>query len=228
MQNVWYNLFMPRPSRTDVADGVYHVINRRVGSMPIFKKKADYLVFEKLLEDCVTVRDMRIIAYCLMPNHWHLLLQPRYDGHMAKVLHWLTTTHTRRWHTHTKTIGEGALYQGRYKSFPVETNKYLLQVIRYIEKNPLRANLVPCAEDWEFSSFYKRNNKRDSWLSNTIVELPNNYRDWLHAQDDESTEQIRASVKRGIPYGSDMWVFETIEKFGLQSTVTEIGRPRKY
>lgn len=113
---------MSRPLRIDVADIVYHVINRGNKRMRFFEGDSDYLLFEALLEDLALVRDMRILAYCLIPNHWHLVLQPRKDGDLSQCMQWLTTTHTRRWHRERKTVGGGHLYQGRYKSFPVETN----------------------------------------------------------------------------------------------------------
>jgi putative transposase len=219
---------MPRVPRVDITDTIYHVINRRVGKMKLFLKDSDYKSFELLLEDIVNVQGMRLIAYCLMPNHWHLILQPRYDGHMAKTLHWLTTTHACRWHQNTNTVGQGPLYQGRYKSFPIEENAYLLNVIRYVESNPLRAGLVSKAEEWRFSSLPKRIGGKNSLLSDTIVPLPSNYLRWVNDTSDEDIETLRNSVNKGVPFGSDMWMFEAIEKFGLQSTVNKTGRPRKY
>jgi putative transposase len=219
---------MPRPLRVDVTDTIYHVINRRVGRSQMFFTDADYKVFETLLEDTAIVRGMRILGYCLMPNHWHLILQPSYDGHMGKTLHWLTTTHARRWREHNKTVGEGPLYQGRYKSFPVETDNHLLTLIAYVEGNPLRAKLVSKAQDWPYSSLHRRIQKKDTWLSDTIVSLPKKFEEWINTNNMENIETIRNSVNKGVPYGSDEWIFETIKKFGLQSTVNKTGRPRKY
>jgi putative transposase len=218
---------MPRPPRVDVADVVYHVINRANGRATIFQKDLEYKLFEVLLEDIVLVRGMRILAYCIMPNHWHLVLQPRNDGDLSETMQWLTTTHTRRWHRERKTIGGGHLYQGRYKSFPVETNEYLLQLIRYVERNPVRAKLVPRAEDWKYSSLYRRQQNTDRWLADTILPLPADYLAWVN-RSDEDLDRLRKSVNKGTPLGSDDWVLDMVESYGLGATVTEQGRPRKY
>jgi hypothetical protein len=88
------------------------------------------------------LRRMRILAYCLMPNHWHFVLWPYDDGDLAAFMHRLTTTHVRRWHLHRHSVGAGHLYQGTFKSFPVQSDAHLLTVCRYVERNPVRARLV--------------------------------------------------------------------------------------
>src|SRR5580698_2892446 len=91
-----------------------------------------------------------------MPNHWHMFVWPRKDGELSEYLRWVTVTHTQRWHAHHHTAGTGPLYQGRFKSFPVQSNEHLLTVCRYVERNALRANLVARAEDWRWSSLWRR------------------------------------------------------------------------
>lgn len=200
--------FMARAPRIDIGDIVYHAINRSNGRATIFHKPSDYQLFEELLQDSVLVRDMRILAYCIMPNHWHILLYPHHDGHMGEVLQWLLTTHTRRWHRDQRTVGGGHLYQGRYKSFPVETDTYLLQVIRYIERNPLRAHLVQRAEDWPYSSLYHRQHNTGDWLADTIVPLPKDYLTWVNEPEGDLAD-IRRSVNTGMPFGDDVWAAMT-------------------
>jgi putative transposase len=95
-----------------------------------------------------------------MPNHWHLLLWPRRDGELSEILRWITVTHTQRWHAHHRTAGTGPVYQGRFKSFPVQTDAHFLTVARYVERNALRAKLVPRAEDWQWSSIWRQGKKR--------------------------------------------------------------------
>src|SRR3989344_1043301 len=143
---------MPRASRVDIGGLVYHVINRANARAQIFRTDKDYRLFESALEEAKDLTDMRILVYCLMPNHWHLVLYPRQDGDLQRFMTWLTMTHTRRWHVAHRTIGSGHLYQGRYKSFLVQTNEYFLQLCRYVERNPLRAKLVTKAEQWRWSS----------------------------------------------------------------------------
>ncbi len=104
---------------------------------------------------------MRLLAYCLMPNHFHLLLWPREDGDLSQFMRWLTVTHTQRWHAHHRTAGTGHLYQGRFKSFPVESDDNFLTVCRYVERNAVRANLVERAEDWRWGSLSARRAKAD-------------------------------------------------------------------
>ncbi|KKT92713.1 MAG: hypothetical protein UW94_C0013G0004 [Parcubacteria group bacterium GW2011_GWA2_45_14] len=108
---------MPRATRTDVGSQVYHVLNRANARVQIFDDSKDYERFEQILEEVVNRYDMRLLSYCVMPNHWHLVLYPKQDGDLSKVMSWLTNTHTRKWHTSNNTIGEGHLYQERYKSF---------------------------------------------------------------------------------------------------------------
>ena len=115
---------MPRRPRLAAGDLAYHVLNRRVGRLPLFEKPADYATFEKILAEAHAQTRIRIAAYCLMPNHWHLLLWPRHDGELSEVLRWITVTHTQRWHVHHDTAGTGSVYQGRFKSFPVQTGTF--------------------------------------------------------------------------------------------------------
>ena len=119
---------MPRRPRLAAGDLAYHVLNRRVGRLPLFDKPADYAAFEKVLAEAHA--QTRIAAYCLMPNHWHLLLWPRHDGELSDVLLWITVTHTQRWHAHHHTAGTGPVYQGRFKSFPVQTDAHFLTVAK--------------------------------------------------------------------------------------------------
>ncbi|MBN1341599.1 MAG: transposase [Phycisphaerae bacterium] len=132
---------MPRRLRIDLGGFVYHVLNRRAGRLSLFKKDEDYASFTNVLDEASERVPMRVVAYCLMPNHWHLVLWPRHDGDLARYMQWLTTTRMRRWHAHHGTRGTGPLYQGRYKSFPIQDDRHFLIVSRYVERNPLRANL---------------------------------------------------------------------------------------
>ena len=99
---------------------------------------------------------MRLLASCLMLNHWHLVLWPEHAGDLSVYLHWLTTTHVQRWHGHHRTRGTGPLYQGRFKSFPIQEDEHLWTVCRSVERNALRAGLVTCAELWRWGSLSQR------------------------------------------------------------------------
>ncbi|MBS0184492.1 MAG: transposase [Nitrospira sp.] len=147
---------MPRRLRLAAGGLAYHVLNRRVGRLPLFENAPDYLAFEKILAEAQAHSRLRIAAYCLMPNHWHLLLWPRQDGELSEIMRWITVPHTQRWHAHHHTAGTGPLYQGRFRSFPVQTDEHFLTVARYVERNALRAKLVRRAEDWQWSSLWRR------------------------------------------------------------------------
>ena len=124
---------MARRPRLAAGDLAYHVLNRRVGRLSLFDQPADYAAFETILAEAQTQTGIRIAAYCLMPSHWHLLLWPRRDGELSEVLRWMTVTHTQRWHAHHHTAGTGPVYQGRFKSLPVQTDAHFLTVARYVE-----------------------------------------------------------------------------------------------
>ncbi len=148
---------MPRTARVAPGGMVFHVINRSVGRMPIFESDADYAAFERIIEETLLVSPMRICAYQLMPNHWHFVMWPRRDGELAEFMQRMTITHVRRWKENRGQVGYGPMYQRRYKSFPVESDDYFFQVVRYVERNALRANLVARAEDWRWSSLWRWN-----------------------------------------------------------------------
>ena len=221
---------MPRRPRLAVGDLAYHVLNRRVGRLPLFEKPADYATFEKILAEAHAQTRIRIAAYCLMPNHWHLLLWPRHDGELSEILRWITVTHTQRWHVHHDTAGTGPVYQGRFKSFPIQSDEHFLAVARYVERNALRAKLVKQAENWRWSSLWRRDQedaKLAAWLSAWPVERP---RDWISRINRPDIalelESLRLSVQRGRPFGEEAWVRRMAKRFGMESTLRPRGRPK--
>ncbi len=166
---------MPRRPCLAVGELAYHVLNRRVGRLPLFEQPGDYAAFETILAQAAGRTRIRRAAYCLMPNHWHVLLWPRHDGELSEVVRWITVTHTQRWHAHRKTVGTGPVYQGRFTSFPVLTNARFLTVARYIERNSIRAMLVGRAEDWRWGSVRQRTQgdpELSAWLSDWPIERP--------------------------------------------------------
>lgn len=221
---------MPRQARVSVANTIYHVINRANGRVQIFNTDKDYQHFESLMQEAKELTGMRILAYCVMPNHFHLVLYPRTDTDLAEFMGWLTTTHVRQYRTHTNTVGHGHLYQDRYKSFPVQTNEYATTLIRYIEQNPLRAKLVRRAEDWRSSSLFRREKggvKEKKLLDPLPIELPTNYLTSVNELlGTENLADIRYSVNKGKPYGKLDWVEHAIKQFDLWHTLRGPGRPR--
>ena len=222
---------MPRRPRLAAGDLAYHVLNRRVGRLELFEKPTDYAAFENILAEAYIQTKIRIVAYCLMPNHWHLLLWPMQDGELSEVLRWITVTHTQRWHAHHHSAGTGPVYQGRFKSFPVQTDEHFLTVARYVERNALRAKLAERAEDWQWSSLWRRiqtDPKFTSWLSTWPIERP---RDWAtivnHPHTASELEALRGSVQRGRPFGDEGWVRRMAPQFGMESTLRPRGRPTR-
>jgi putative transposase len=210
---------------------LFHVLNRGVGRMRLFLKDGDYQAFERILAKTLDTRPMRIVAYTLMPNHWHLVLWPQRDGQLADFMQKLTITHARNWQENRRRVGFGHLYQGRYKSFPIQGDEHFYQVVRYVERNPLRANLVNRADAWRWGSLWRRTHgiaEARAILSGWPLPRP---RLWLQhvnrAQTEGEVQAIRRSVKRGQPYGADHWVRTTTRRLGLESTLRPRGRPKK-
>ena len=220
---------MARRTRCSDAGYVYHVLNRAVGRATLFRKPADYAAFEKILCQAWERLGMRLLSYVVMPNHWHLVVWPREDGALSTYVQWLTVTHVRRWHAHHHSAGTGPIYQGRFKSFPVQEDDHFLTVCRYIERNPLRANLVEGAEHWRWSSLWHRVHATQvPWLSAWPMALPARWTEHVNGvQTEAELAALRRSVARGAPYGNDAWQERTVAALGLQSSVRRQGRPRK-
>ncbi len=158
-----------------------------------------------------------------------MVLWPKKDGEMTEFLRWLTLTHSQRLHAHRHTTGHGHIDQGRFKSFPIEQDQSLLNVLRYVERNALRANLVERAQDWRWCSLWRRlNGDRESLLSKWPVDIPADWVGWVNAaQTEAELEALRKCVNRGTPYGSEGWKTRIANALGLESTLHPRGRPRK-
>jgi putative transposase len=159
-----------------------------------------------------------------MPNHWHLVLLPRKTGELSQFFRWVCTTHVRRWRMHRRNNGDGHLYQGRFKRFPIQRDEHLLKVLQYGEANPLRA------EDWRYSSLWAGERPAESQvvLDQKILARP---ADWARRVNRsvaaEELERLHRSVNRGQPYGSDRWTQPAARRMGLKSTLRPPGRPPK-
>ena len=159
---------------------------------------------------------MRVLSFCLLPKHWHLVLWPVGDGDLSEYLRWLTNTHTRRWHSAQGTVGTGPLYQGRFKSFPIQADQHFVTVCRDVERNALRADLVARAEDWRWSSLWHRANssselRLDDWP------VPRG-REWVESVNAVETEAelqaLRRSAQSGTPCGTPIWQQRTAKRLG--------------
>ncbi len=222
---------MGRPLRAAAGGVIYHVWNRANGRQVIFEKTGDYDAFERVLAEAHTQVPMRTLAYCVMPNHWHLVHWPHRDGDLSRFMAWLALTHTQRWHAHHHSTGSGHLYQGRFKSFPVEANGHFLTVCRYVERNPLRAGLVVRAEEWRWSSLWRRSKgprQSTAWLAPWPLSRPQAWVEWTNEpQTGAELEALRRCVARGQPYGSESWVQRITRRLSLEGTLRPRGRPRR-
>lgn len=220
---------MPRPPRCDVAGMCFHVLNRGNARQTIFHKYEDYLAFERVLVEGLERTPVSLLGYCWMSNHWHMVLSPREDGGMSRLMSWVTMTHTARHHAHYGTAGSGHLYQGRYKSFPIQDDSHFLTVMRYVERNALAAGLCGRAEDWRHGSLHRWLHPHSSELKTATwpVRRPPG---WVRRVNipigDREQEQIRRAIARGQPFGDAGWVETTARQYDLESTLRKRGRPR--
>ncbi len=220
---------MGRPKRITLGGYVYHVLNRANGRLRIFRKSGDFEAFETILAEGIERVDMRICGYCIMNNHWHLLLWPYEDGDLSDYMRWVTLTHTQRYHVSHGTTGIGHLYQGRYKSFPIQADSHYLTVLRYIEANPLRAEIVDDPNNYSWSSFAARKgSEKPLNLSNGPVVLPANWPQLVNRNiGRKDHDRIYNSINRGSPLGDPNWTNRTATKLNLESTLKPRGRPIK-
>ena len=168
---------------------MFHVLNRTVAGLPLFRKEKDFEAFERIMVEAQELHPLRILAWCLMRNHWHFVVWPRQDGELTAHFRWLAHTHAMRWHAAHNTVGRGHLYQGRFKSFPVGEEEHFLMLCRYVERNALTAQVVGRAEDWRWGSLWARrrgDEKLKAILADWPVERPRN---WIALVNEAMTEK---------------------------------------
>jgi putative transposase len=205
------------------------VLNRANGKLRLFKKDEDYLPFERVLAEAFERVPIRILGWCLMPNHWHLVLWPKRDGELTAFMRWLTLTHAQRWKHAHGAVGHGHLYQGRFKSFPIQQDHHLLKVLRYVERNAVRPTLASRAERWRWGSAYVRQSRSHELkplLADWPVRRPANWPDLLNTPfTEEERKAIRQHIERSRPMGDEQWVKRTAKALGLQQSLRPRGRP---
>jgi len=223
-----YRPVMPRTGRADRGGICYYVINRGNARRQIFFKAGDYQAFLKALGNAHQEVPVTLLGYCLMPNHFHLIAWPGHDGELGRFMHWLENAHVRRYHRHYRSSGH--LYQGRFKSFPIQQDEHLLTVLRYVERNPIRAGLVERAEEWPWSSarWRRQGESPPLYLQLEPVARPPDWLDYVQQPLTlDELQAVRTSVNRGRPYGTLPWMQETAQALGLEPSLRPRGRPRK-
>ena len=219
---------MPRIARSMVGGYCYHVINRGNRQAELFHERADYAAFLSLITETQQRVALPILAACLMPNHVHLVVRPEGDDDLSTWAQRLFTTHVRR--HHRKYQSAGHLWQGRFKAFPIQQDRHLITVMRYVERNALRAGLVARAEHWHWGSLRWRA-MQGPWrveLAQSPVPLPQN---WVAYVNEPQTlaeiESIRTCIQRQRPFGAENWVEREAKALGLLHSVAPLGRPRR-
>lgn len=220
---------MPRKPRILRGNICYHVLNRGNGRSTVFHKDADYAAFLKLMKQASDRLPMRLLSYCLLPNHFHMVLWPKKDGDLSRWMQWLSTSHVRRHHREYESSGH--VWQGRFKSFPIQSDEHLLTVMRYVERNPVRAKSIPVrkAQNWKWSSVGSPAKDIEvPSLHPGPVERPKNWLSWVNEPVAETErDALNLCIARGQPYGEEKWKSRTAKKLGLESSLKPIGRPRK-
>ena len=220
---------MPRTARIAPGGIIYHVLNRGVGKMPLFRSARDYEAFQRCLVHTLESTPMRILAYCVMSNHWHLVLWPQRDDDLARFMLRLTIRHVRRWLIHRQDVGRGHVYQGRYKSFAMSDDDHLATVCRYVERNPVRAGTVKSCQDWPWSSAGQHALDPKLQIALAASPIPRR-RDWVDWTNQPQTAAEEAAVLRCIrenrPFGSDKWLDKFRKELGWREPLPH-GRPPK-
>lgn len=218
---------MPRTARSLVAGGYYHVISRGNNRARLFEDPRDYDAFVGLIGQAQQRHKLSLLAVCVMPNHVHFVVAQQGANDISRWMHWLLTTHGHRHHLGRATCGR--VWQGRFKAFAIQQDVHLLTVMRYVERNPLRAGLVERAEDWAWGSLAWR--RRGAWeglLACPPFALPANWLAWVNSpQTSEELAALRASVNHQRPYGDEVWSSSERERWGSLDAKRRRGRPRK-
>jgi putative transposase len=207
---------------------VFHVFNRSARQMILFLDERDYGQFEDAMAYALRKVPMRVLSYSVMPNHFHLILWPRTDNEMTAFMQLITGVHAQWWRLQRGTTGAGAVYQGRYKAVPVQSDDHLLRVCRYVERNALRAGLVDRAEDWRWCSLWRHQQcSPELRLSEWPVPRPPDWVDLVNNPESQAElEALRLLIKRGRPIGTATWQKEVARAFQLDHTLRGRGRPK--
>jgi putative transposase len=218
----------------DAANQIVHVLNRGNARQTVFPADDDYREFLALMAETAPAHGVSLLGWCLMPNHFHLVVRARADGGLGRWMQQLMTAQVRR--HRARHGGSGHLWQGRFKAFPVQADAHYVSVLRYVERNALRARLVRRAEAWPWSSLAARLGDAGARRSGgsaplrpaeSPVPLPEDWPVRVNAAETMAElEAIRRSVQRGAPYGGEAWVARAAARLGLEHTLRPRGRPR--
>jgi putative transposase len=216
---------MPRRARKIVAGWYYHVVTRGNNRAQVFHEACDYQRFVDLISEARNVAPVDLLAACLMPNHFHLVVRPEASPDLAKWVHWLLTKHAGK--HHRRQGSSGRIWQGRFKTFAIQDDGHLTTVMRYVERNALRANLVERAEAWRWGSLaWRTAGSAGPRLTNPPVELPKHWIRYVNEpQSSAELAELRVCANRQRPFGGPDWTSCAVRRLGLASSIRRPGRP---
>ena len=195
----------------------------------MFRTRSEYEAFERMMIEAQEKRPTRILGWCLMKRHWHIVIWPRKDGELASFVRWLSHTHAVRCRAARGTRGDGRLYQGRFRSFPVERSE-AWSLLRFVERSAKSGGMVKRAEQWRWGSLWARRHPEaecHKLLSSALAPTP---REWVRrvnaAVSEKDLARFQLSVQRSRPFGGERWQVNICRKWGLEHTMRPRGRPR--
>lgn len=216
---------MPRLARRYQWAEFQHVVNRASVRAKLFHAPSDYDLFVALLARAVEKFELPLMAYCVMPNHWHLVVASVSVCELSRSMQWLTGVHAMRWCRDHPRRGPGPVYQDRFRSIPVQAGISLHRVLRYVERNAAAAQLTARAEDWRWSSAHQRLQNCNGPKLRAIELLPPD--DWLrYLNEPTPSPDIAYAIRRNLPLGDETWVQSRREALGLPEPRRR-GRPCK-
>src|SRR5690606_17599150 len=196
---------MARLSRKRQPGRFFHVINRGSVRARLFHTPDDYRAFVRVLTEAVAAYGLPLLAYCVMPNHWHLVVRPLNVRHLSATMHWLTTTHAVRWCRAHARVGPGPVYQGRFRSIAVQPDLHLARLCRYVERNARAAGLSKRAEDWPWGSAFQRATGEPGPELLPLEFLPD--AEWRAFLNEPHIDlAIARSIRLNPPFGDEAWL----------------------
>jgi putative transposase len=212
---------MSRPLRIQYPGAWYHIMNRGRRGESVFLEAGSYTAFVDLIKETAEMWKVRVAAYCLLPNHYHLLIQTP-EGNLSRCMRHLDGVYTQRFNRYYQC--DGPLFRGRYKSILVDADSYLLELVRYIHRNPLEAGMVDKLQKYPWSSHkgYLSVSSKWNWLDKDFVlslfarerkESVKGYREFVSVKTPEEINTILARRKWPSMLGSESFVNRAKEKF---------------
>jgi len=226
---------MARPLRIEYPDAWYHVMNRGRRREQVFERKNDYELFVEILQEAVELFALRVSAFCLMPSHYHLLVQTP-DANLSRCMRHLNGVYTQRYNSGHSL--DGQLFRGRYKAILVPEDSYLLQLVRYIHRNPVRAGMVDKAEHYDWSSHkgYLSSAKKWDWLHKHFIlsmldkesqQKETRYRTFMGEDEDESFLRILSLKKMPSIIGERQFVDRIKSRFFERKRHIEVPESKR-